>query len=194
MKKNGLVKLVGMMVVTGLLAGGVVVDTCLASEKTEVASSAVAQKTADIFKGKIDGVSKKAKSISMTVGKADKAKKVMVKFDDNTKGMEYAKKGEAAIVAYEVRGNDKFATEIKPKLASLPEGVAEIQPQELKDLIFEGGKGSYLLVDSRPVNSFAAGHVPTSVSIPVELMKEKGAELMPPAKDAYIVFYCGGPT
>jgi len=145
--------------------------------------------------GKVSGVSKKAKSISIVVGKGDKAKTMMVKFDDNTKGMEFAKKGEAAIIEYVQRDTDKYATIIKPKLAKLPEGVTEIQPAEVAALVDVGPeKGAYLLVDSRPAKRYADGHLPTAISIPVEKLKEEGETLLPKDKDQLIVFHCGGPT
>lgn len=149
----------------------------------------------NIYKGKIKGFSKKAKTISIEVGKGDKAKTMMVKFDDSTKGTEHAKKGDAAIISFEMRGNDKVATIIKPKLAKLPEGVTEMMPAELMKLVAMGtDAGKYFLVDSRPAKRFAEGHIPTSVSIPVAMMKKKGADMLPADKDSFIIFHCGGPT
>lgn len=150
-----------------------------------------AKMTENVFKGKILGVSKKAKTISIEVGK----KTEMVKFSDTTKGMEFAQKGEAAIIKFSGKGSDKIATVIKPKLAKLPEGVKEMQPDELVKLVAMGlKKGNYFLVDSRPAKRFAEGSIPTAVSIPVSSMKEKGKDLLPPEKDKLLIFFCGGPT
>lgn len=160
-------------------------DTVLAGEKAAVA------KDENVYKGKVLGVSKKAKTISIKVGK----KTEMVKFDDDTKGMEHAKKGKAAIIKFEPRGKDKVAKVIKPKLAKLPKGVTEMQPKELTKLVAMGPKkGNYLLIDSRPAKRFAEGAIPSAISIPVPKMKESGKDLLPADKDILLIFYCGGPT
>ena len=78
------------------------------AEKTQTATAvkptavkaAPAPQAGNVLKGKIAGKSNKAKSISITVGKGDKARTVMLKFDDATKGLQFAKKGEAAIIKY----------------------------------------------------------------------------------------------
>ncbi len=191
MKKIKVLRLVAFLVFAGFLAGGCVGNTGSGTQSAAAPTSAVEKKDANVYKGKVAGVSNKAKSISMVVGKD----LVMVKFDDDTKGMDHAKKGEAAIVHFEVRGADKFATVVKPKLAKLPAGVTEIQSEEMIGLVALGPeKGGFFLVDSRPAGRFAAGHVPSSVSIPVGAMVAKGAELLPADKDTLLVFHCGGPT
>jgi rhodanese-related sulfurtransferase len=37
-------------------------------------------------------------------------------------------------------------------------------------------------------------HLPGAHSIPVPLLEEKQAEVLPKNKDLPLVFYCGGPT
>lgn len=140
--------------------------------------------------GKVLGLSQKARTITIE----DKNfGLVMVKFNDDTKGLEYAQKGEAAIVKYKVAGDDKIATVIKPKLAKLPKGVSEIMPDELAAIIAD--KTDYLLIDSRPGKPYAAGHIPTAISIPVDKLKNEGVALLPAAdKNKLLVFYCGGLT
>lgn len=157
--------------------------------KTDKAAATKANE--NVYKGKILGVSKKAKTISIQVGK----KTEMVKFNDSTKGMDHAKQGEAAIINFTFKGKDKIATVIKPKLAKLPEGVKEMQPGELAKLVAMGTKkGNYFLVDSRPGARFDEGTIPTAVSIPVPKMEEAGKDLLPADKDKLLIFFCGGPT
>lgn len=140
-------------------------------------------------KGKVLGISKKAKTVTI---EDKKLGTVMIKFNDMTKGLEHAKKGAAAIVKYKVAGADKIATVIKPKLAKLPKGVTEIMPKELAEMI--NARADFMLIDSRPGKPYAAGHIPTAVSIPVPKMKKDGSTLLADNKDKLLIFYCGGPT
>ena len=78
------------------------------------AKATTAKKDANVIKGKVLGVSKKAKTITIKGKKGP----IMVKFSDATKGMEFAKKGEAAIIKFTKDGDDKIATVVKQKLAS----------------------------------------------------------------------------
>jgi hypothetical protein len=161
-------------------------------EKAEMKPAAVQEKKENVFTGPIVGKSNKAKTISITVGKGDSAKTVMLRFDDKTEGLEYAKKGEAAIIDWEQRGSDKFATLIKPKLAKLPAGVTEIQVEELDKLLL--GQVPLTLVDARPASRYAQGHLPGAISISVPELKEMKAKVLPEDKDKLLIFYCGGYT
>lgn len=182
-----------------LLASAAMLSACAAAEPMAVPqgnqpAAVVKQevkKEENVYQGKVVGVSKKAKTISVQVG--DKTQ--MVKFNDATNGMEFAQKGEAAIIKYAMIGNDKVATVIKPKLAKLPEGVTEIQPDDLAKLVAMGPKGQYFLVDSRPAGRYHEGHIPTAVSIPVPKLQETKTALLPKnKKDIQLIFYCGGVT
>ncbi len=159
---------------------------------TDVKPAAQVKKEKNTYKGPIAGRSNKAKTISITVGKGDKAKTMMVKFDDKTKGLEFAKKGEAAIIKWEQRGSDQFATIIKPKLAKLPPGVTEIKVDELHKLLQD--HVPLTLADARPEKRYNQAHLPGAINIPVPLLKEKKAEVLPQDKDKLLIFYCGGYT
>ena len=151
---------------------------------------AAAKQSEPVAKGKVLGMSKKAKTITV---QDKKLGNVMIKFNDATKGLEFAKKGEAAIVKFKVVGDDKIATVVKPKLAKLPQGVTEIKPDELAEVIAAGS--DYLLVDSRPAKRYAAGHIPTAKSAPVGKLEKEFATILPmDNKDKLLLFYCGGPT
>ena len=189
MKRN-LKKFLPLAIMLSMLTWG-----CVQTEKTAdpmTKSTAAVKQQATVYKGKIAGKSKKAKTISIVVGKGDKAKTIMVKFDGKTKGLDFAKKGEAAIINWEMRGADKYATVIKPKLAKLPEGVLEIKPKEVKALLDKNS--GIVLIDSRPEKRFAQSHLPGAISITVDKMKTSAHTLLPPEKDKLLVFYCGGYT
>lgn len=190
MKINGVIKLLPFALMLAFLAAGCAKQT----EPTAMAPAPKAAEQADpnVYKGPIAGKSNKAKTISIIVGQGDAAKTLMVRFDDDTEGLEYAKKGEAAIIKWEQRGDEKFATSVKPKLAKLPEGVTEIKAEELYKMVSD--HVPMLLADARPELRYNQGHLPSAVSIPVPLLKEQKAKVLPKEKDKLIVFYCGGYT
>jgi hypothetical protein len=184
-------RLVPALIFASLLVGGpmVMAPTVKAAEP-----AAAQQQNKNVYEGKVLGVSKKAKSISIEVG----TKSEMVKFDDKTTGMEFAKEGEGAVVAFEERGGEKVATEIKPKVVKLPAGVVEMKTDELAKLVAMGPEaGNYFLVDSRPAPRYNEAHLPTAVSLPITKMEETEAAYLPAdakLKNTMLVFYCGGPT
>ncbi len=190
MRKKIFNKMTSLLFVSSLVVAGsvTVLPTYLGSD-VAVASSIQAEK--NIYKGKVVGKSNKAKQISIQVGKGDKAKTVMVSFDDNTKGIDHASKGHAAIIFYEMRDGHPYAKEVKPKLAKLPEGVTLIKPDEVKKMI--DAEENFVLVDSRPGKRYSQAHMPGAISIPVCEMQEL-LQNLPKDKDKLLIFYCGGPT
>jgi hypothetical protein len=192
MQNKQLRKWIPFLLFAGLLASG----PSLSGSQAFAAEPApqAAPQNANTFTGKITGKSNKAKTISIEV----KGKNEFLKFDDNTVGLEHAVEGDAAIVQFEMREADKFATVVKPKLATLPEGVKEMKSDELAALIAMGPeKGNYLLIDSRPAPRYHEGHIPTAISIPETVMKESGEASLPAEaklKDMQLIFYCGGYT
>lgn len=150
------------------------------------------QKKQNVYAGSVVGKSNKAKTISISVGKGDKAETIMVKFNDKTTGLQFANKGEAALIAWEQRGDDKFATEIKPKLAKLPKGVTEIKVEEMYALV--SNSTPMTLVDARPESRFDQAHLPDAVSVSVPKLKKMGEKALPADKNKLLIFYCGGPT
>lgn len=197
MNKKWLFRFIPLMIFAAFFVSGCQqAGKSAATGEAMQAESPAAKAEKDVYKGKILGKSNKAKSISIKVGKGKAAKTIMVKFDDQTKGLEHAKKGEAAIIKFKMVGTDKVAVEVKPKLAKLPEGVTEVQPDYVANLILKGPeKGNYFLVDSRPGARFHEGSLPTAVSIPVpKITKEGAAAVLPPEKNKELIFFCGGPT
>ena len=176
---------------TGLLVGSPNLSGSLALAADPAPQAAP---SANTFTGKVTGKSNKAKTITIEV----KGKNEFVKFDDKTVGIDHAVEGEASIIAFEMRGSDRYATDIKPKLATLPEGVKEIKVDEMAKLIAMGpDEGNYVLVDSRPAARYHEGHIPTAISIPETVMKDTGAAFLPgdaKLNNTQLIFYCGGPT
>jgi len=185
-------RLLPLCMMLALLAGG-----CAGTKNAEVAEAPPAkeavQKTEQlVYEGEVAGVSERAKTISITVGKGEQAKVMMVKFDDKTKGVNQAAKGKAVQITYEMRDKDAYATDIQLKFAKLPPGTTEIKTTELQKMVND--KAPLFLVDSRPLIRYNQSHLPDAHSIPVPMLEEKQAGVLPKNKDLPLVFYCGGPT
>lgn len=168
--------------------------TTLTTNTAQAPKPAKAEQPADpfVYKGSVVGKSNKAKTISIKLGKGEAAKTMMVRFDDNTQGMKYAKKGEAAVVRWEMRDGEKFATVVKPKLAKLPAGVTEIKTEAMFELLT--AHTPMTVIDARPTSRYHQAHLPGSLSIPVPKLKKEQGSILPDDKDKLLVFYCGGPT
>lgn len=192
--KKMLTKVVPFLAMASFLATGCTTEmtTTNAVQAAKPAPAKTAKQTGQVYKGKVVGKSNKARSISIKVGKGKDAKTIMVKFDDNTKGVEHASKGHAAIIKYEIHGKDKYATVIKPKLAKLPPGVAEIKTAELKKMI--DAKTDMVLIDARPEKRFAQAHLPGAINLTTPKMKKTKAAMLPQDKNKLLIFYCGGVT
>ena len=192
MKKRYLMRTLPLLAALAILSFGCSKDVSTTATSTKPATGMEQKKEENVYKGPVIGRSNKAKTISITVGKGDKAKTMMVRFDDNTEGLEHAQKGEAAIIQWEQRGNEKFATVIKPKLAKLPDGVTEIKVDEMYNLL--EAHVPLTLVDARPKLRYDQGHLPGAINISVPKLEEMQAKALPADKDKLLIFYCGGYT
>src|SRR5213080_1780056 len=67
---------------------------------------------------------------------------------------------------------------------------ARLQPMSAQDLLHHLGNGQIILLDVRPAEEYAAGHLPRARSIPVTELEARLAEL---PMDKEIVAYCRGP-
>lgn len=190
MRKNLLSLL--LLLSLGLLVGG-----CAGEKKDQKEASNPVEQTSvqpekGVYEGEVAGVSERAQTISITVGKDENAKVMMLKFDEKTKGTNLAAKGKPVKISYEKRGVDTFALEVELKIAKLPEGITEIKTAELKQLIDK--KSPLFLVDSRPPTRFDQAHLPGAHSIPLPVLEKKQAAVLPKDKNQPLVFYCGGIT
>jgi len=84
-------------------------------------------------------------------------------------------------------------TNIKVYAAGYPDwikngGLGSVSAAHVKKLV---DKGAVTVVDSRPARKFGKGHVPGAINIPDRQFDKMAAQL-PPARDAALVFYCGG--
>ncbi len=194
--KKTLIKFIPFLVMASLLTTGcsqtgTTPPKLIPQHGTSSGNRSVAFAEAPVYTGSVKDVSKKAKVISIEVGKGADAKTILVKFDDKTQGVEHAVPGHASIINYEMRNGEPWATVVKPKLAKLPDGVTELKTADLKAKLDKGEK--ITLVDSRPVKRFAQSFVPGAINIPVDEFSKQVDEL-PKDKNELLVFYCGGVT
>jgi rhodanese-related sulfurtransferase len=66
----------------------------------------------------------------------------------------------------------------------------ELEPVQAADLLDRAASGLVTVLDVRPPEEFAAGHVPGAINIPLHELEERLAEL---PKRREIVAYCRGP-
>lgn len=185
-------RLLATAIMLTFLSYGCAATTDQTTQVVQPAGAASQQHSEHVYTGPVVGKSDKAKTISIKVGKDDAAQTMMLKFDDNTKGIKLAKKDDVVIATWEQRGDDKFVTEIKPKLAKLPQGVSEIKVDELYALL--SADTPMTLVDARPEARYDQAHLPGAISIPVPKLKKMKEQALPDDKNKLLAFYCGGPT
>lgn len=80
--------------------------------------------------------------------------------------------------------------ELQVAVASVVESPADLQPVDRKTILKRAQAGEVLILDVRPEEEFAAGHLPHAHSLPVHDIKKRLAEI---PKDVPIVAYCRGP-
>lgn len=160
------------------------------------------QPAAGDIRGYFDNVAFKSNSIQLNLGTATE----IVKFDAKTikvidagdpKKVEHlrdVKKGHEARIEFAEKDGVKTATLISFK------GPIKIAQEKLifhpalQKLVAAGPeKGSYTLIDSRPLPRFQEGTIPTSINLPFPAF-DKFLDRLPKEKDKLLVFFCQGIT
>jgi rhodanese-related sulfurtransferase len=67
---------------------------------------------------------------------------------------------------------------------------SEPEPVEMSELLRRARAGEVIVVDARPANEYAAGHIPGALSIPLDDLKQRLQQL--PKSKPYVA-YCRGP-
>jgi len=70
------------------------------------------------------------------------------------------------------------------------EGKADMEPVNRERLLRRVRTGAVIVLDVRPSEEFAAGHIPGAISVPLRDLERRLSEL---PKDQEIVAYCRGP-
>jgi rhodanese-related sulfurtransferase/DNA-binding transcriptional ArsR family regulator len=110
---------------------------------------------------------------------------------------------EATRVFYRLAGDDVAAFVVmlrdlaRSRLAEVDQVVRdyflardELEPVSRNDLLDRAGKGKVVILDVRPTEEFAAGHIPGALSVP---LGELDAALARLPRHGEIVAYCRGP-
>lgn len=80
--------------------------------------------------------------------------------------------------------------ELRAALSRLTEHAHELTPMNRRELLAQARQGEVVVLDVRPDNEFAAGHLPYALSLPLEELRQRLAEL---PRDKPVVAYCRGP-
>jgi len=67
---------------------------------------------------------------------------------------------------------------------------SEPQPVMMEELVERARSGSVVIIDTRPANEYAAGHIAGAISVPIDELEQRLKQL-PKSKD--YVAYCRGP-
>lgn len=67
----------------------------------------------------------------------------------------------------------------------------EYSVEELRQTLFESSERFYL-VDTLPEESYRSRHIPGALSLPLERLRERAAQLLPEL-EAEVITYCSGP-
>ncbi len=193
-------KLIIKTVPISLLFCGLMVSNTIAAvtsnfNETSASATSSANQLTETKENSIEG---------MILGKSTKAKVITVilnnkveflEFNDQTKGIENATKSSNVIIKYITVGPIKKAISVTSKLAALPDGVEEIDLDDLAELINGLDHSKYLLIDARPNSKYASGHIPTALSLPlIELQTNETALDKIGAKGKKLIFYSDGTT
>jgi rhodanese-related sulfurtransferase len=92
-------------------------------------------------------------------------------------------------VALQQLGSDRLA-EIGQVMRLFLESRKVLEPVDRKALLRRVREGAVTVLDVRPVEEYAAGHIPGAHSIPVGELRRRLSEI---PKDREIVAYCRGP-
>lgn len=105
------------------------------------------------------------------------------------------KKGHEIKVEFTEKNGVKTAVKLVEKP---PVKISEdmlIKTTDIETLVAQGPeKGKYFLFDSRPLPRFQEGAIPTAVNLPFPAFDKLAGKLLPKDKNAFIIFYCAGPT
>jgi rhodanese-related sulfurtransferase len=88
------------------------------------------------------------------------------------------------------RAGEAYVAEVERIVTVYLNQIDELEPVPAKELLERAKKGLVTVLDVRPPEEFAAGHVPGALNIPVRELEKRLKEL-PKSKE--VIAYCRGP-
>lgn len=150
-------------------------------------------KQANIMAGKFKSASVKANCLQIQI---DKGLEVIT-FDDqtvlkNAPTIPEIPKEESVRVTYIKKDGKTYAKEIEVKKGLAVPAEQLISTEEVAALVAKGPeKGKYILLDSRPMERYNEGFIPTAVGMPFFAF-DKLAEKLLKDKETLQIYYCAG--
>jgi len=179
------------------LPGMAVADEALPSKSDESCLKCHKyDKDPNTLAGKLADVSMKAKTIQLQIGKDME----IVYFDDatalkNAPAMNEIPKTESVKIVYHKKDGKNFAKEVQVKKGlKVPEDKLASVEEVAKLVALGPQKGKYVLLDSRPLEAYNAGHVPTAVAMPFPAFDQMAEKVLPKDKETLQIYYCIGFT
>lgn len=157
----------------------------------------------DAVRGKLKAFSKDFKTMQVEVGKIiwvipyDDATTTVLQGDKKSGAEEMANlpTDKEVLVSFSGTPAQPKATTVSVKQPYKVPAELLIEIDELAVLIDNGcANNEYTLIDSRPAESYLAGHLPTALSLPYGAFDKQHGEVLPTDKNQLLVFYCGGFT
>lgn len=92
-------------------------------------------------------------------------------------------------VAIRSLAEDRLA-DLRVAITRMTDNPLELTPEDRDSLVRRAKKGEVVVLDVRPGSEYAAAHLPYAMSIPIDELETRLAEL---PRDKTIVAYCRGP-
>lgn len=153
--------------------------------------SLAATTSAETVKGNVKAVAAEIKLLSLNVSQG---KVLLVSWDDKTawqglKGADDLKLDEILSVDLRENGDSSLATSLARIGTPLPAGSKVIAFDQLTAGL---DTKAIILVDTRAVELYDAGHIPGAVSLPLARLEKRTQGLLPENKNVRLVFYDEG--
>lgn len=189
----------GVMIFSVMCAGWPMGSSASANDKIPTKSDQSClkcheyDKQANLFAGKFKGASVKANCLQIQI---DKGLEVIT-FDDetvvkNASSVPEIPKEESVRVLLGKKDGKTYAKEVEVKKGLAVPAEQLMTTEQVAELVAKGPeKGKYILLDSRPMERYNEGHIPTAVGMPFFAF-DKLAEKLLRDKDTLQIYYCSG--
>jgi rhodanese-related sulfurtransferase len=163
---------------------------CVRDQSSNLPDEPAGSSLKKVYRGKVRSTSQRTKTITLEIIRNGGPETVELKFNDQTRGIDHAVQQKKIIATGKVTAGVFLTVSIRPDLSGFVAGVSVIKVKKVKKLI---AGDDVVVIDSRSGAAYAAGHIPTALSLPSCTMQDHLSRL-PEKKNTLLVFYCGGTT